>query len=65
MINQDALKDDSILISDNTNEKKLSSVEDDYGIKDFYGSVENPQVLGNISMYEESMPPTDSVGKVS
>ena len=59
------MKDDSILVSDNTNEKKLSSVENDYGINDFYGSLENPKILGNISLYEESIPATDSLGKTS
>ena len=42
MIQLEGMKDDSILVSDNTNEKKLSSVENDYGINDFYGSIENP-----------------------
>lgn len=59
------MKDDSILISDNTNEKKMSSVEKDYGIQDFYGALENPQMIGNISMYEESFPQTDSVEDIS
>ena len=43
----------------------MSSVEKDYGIQDFYGALENPQVIGNISMYEESFPQTDSVEDIS